>query len=169
VNGDSISVEYAGQTVKAIRYQTEHLYRIGADIVVNGVTIGIERPFLRVQSRKRTIKRGGVVKHWRPKLAAMGKTFEVDHDVCFACGTRGSMERAHILPHVLGGSCEPENIHLLCPKCHDESESLHGEDYFLWFVAGRAPKEVEVRLNAQQMMARIRQLEAEVERLKMTP
>lgn len=42
------------------------------------------------------------------------------------------LDRAHIYPDLYGGSKKPNNLHLLCRKCHIESEPLEGYVYWLW-------------------------------------
>ena len=55
---------------------------------------------------------------------------------CMACErTAPLLHRAHVLPRHRGGVDEPENIHLLCPGCHSESELLSGDAYNIWFDA----------------------------------
>lgn len=51
---------------------------------------------------------------------------------CFACGRQRSLDRAHIEPYNGGENDVVENIHLLCKRCHDESEFLSGDAYFDW-------------------------------------
>lgn len=51
---------------------------------------------------------------------------------CFACGKRvQGLARCHIIPVICGGSNDPENLHLLCPSCHTESEGI--KLYWNWF------------------------------------
>jgi len=66
-------------------------------------------------------------KHWRK----LGRTrmdttgFEADYMVCFACGDkRSGLQRCHIHPLCFGGSNDLSNIHILCRRCHLESEGL---------------------------------------------
>src|SRR5277367_6441966 len=58
--------------------------------------------------------------------------YEVCPNECFACGniTLG-LHRCHIIPLVLGGGNKEDNLHLLCPPCHSESEAL--QEYWKWF------------------------------------
>jgi|SRR5581483_678874 len=58
-----------------------------------------------------------------------------DADACFACSFAWNVptQRAHILAKTHGGNDHPGNLHLLCPICHDMSESLYGLDYWRWF------------------------------------
>lgn len=63
--------------------------------------------------------------------------------LCFACGWHSeNLERAHIVARSLGGSDQAENLHLLCPMCHTDSEYLGDPDtdpfqarYYAWFFA----------------------------------
>jgi len=48
---------------------------------------------------------------------------------CFACGDHG-VQRCHIIPRCYGGSDSVDNIHLLCMKCHGESEGR--KSYWSW-------------------------------------
>jgi hypothetical protein len=50
---------------------------------------------------------------------------------CFACG-RSEVQRCHIVAVSSGGSDYASNLHLLCPRCHVESELLEGEHYWRW-------------------------------------
>jgi|TARA_B100001057_G_C22258597_1_gene722285 5-methylcytosine-specific restriction endonuclease McrA len=51
---------------------------------------------------------------------------------CFACGFHVRVERCHIQPINQGGGNSEENLHLLCPSCHIESEDLTGDYYWNW-------------------------------------
>lgn len=50
---------------------------------------------------------------------------------CFACGWAGST-RCHILAHHKGGTETVDNLHILCPVCHEQSENLDGLAYWRW-------------------------------------
>lgn len=50
---------------------------------------------------------------------------------------RRCTERAHIIPRSLGGKDEPENLFLLCPKCHKESPDTSMPSMFLAWVYQR--------------------------------
>lgn len=59
----------------------------------------------------------------------------LEADYCFACGCGDdSTERAHILARANGGGDGVENIHLLCPVCHQDSESLDAVRYNEWLL-----------------------------------
>jgi len=73
-----------------------------------------------------------------PKFICAGEVF-TEGDVCFACGTECSLERAHILARCEGGSDEVSNFHLLCGRCHRQSEFIHGAEYLEWFRAKKSP------------------------------
>lgn len=42
------------------------------------------------------------------------------HERCWRCGCERDIERCHIVPDALGGPDAPENIVLLCKRCHAE-------------------------------------------------
>ena len=74
--------------------------------------------------------------YWRDRLVNIGKYWlDEGEGVCFACGTIGFLERCHILARCCGGSDETNNLHLLCPECHIESEGISGEIYNRWFLS----------------------------------
>ncbi|MDE6584416.1 MAG: HNH endonuclease [Anaeroplasmataceae bacterium] len=43
---------------------------------------------------------------------------------CWRCGCEKHLERCHIIPHALGGEDKPENIVLLCKRCHAEGPNV---------------------------------------------
>ncbi len=55
--------------------------------------------------------------------------------ICFACGHCDfKPERAHIIPRSKYGLNTVENLHMLCPLCHEDSEGLSTLDrYWKWF------------------------------------
>lgn len=47
-------------------------------------------------------------------------------------------ERAHIVPHCLGGADSPENLFCLCRRCHRESpDSIFSKEFFRWVYKRR--------------------------------
>jgi HNH endonuclease len=92
-----------------------------------------------------------IKKYWAKTLIELGKTLSPDLDLedgewdnegyviykapnfCFACGIRGGTQRAHIEPRQKGGTDTADNLHLLCPKCHLESEFFRSDLYWHWF------------------------------------
>jgi hypothetical protein len=76
--------------------------------------------------------------HWANTLISLGKfdsRSEVFDDACFACGLYSKgLERAHIRARCIGGSDDVENIHLLCGRCHRDSEGMDGSGYLQWFI-----------------------------------
>jgi hypothetical protein len=51
---------------------------------------------------------------------------------CFACGDILKIQRCHIIAKTMGGSDDVSNLHLLCTKCHVESEFNPGHGYWIW-------------------------------------
>jgi hypothetical protein len=83
-----------------------------------------------------------------PSFKAIAQAWNKDlEDIahCFACGYTGSSEKswmkaslikAHIIPHALGGSNDPDNFVLLCFWCHElNPETLSGEYFLEWMAA----------------------------------
>jgi hypothetical protein len=93
--------------------------------------------------------------YWAERLVEMGKFDSIQElyeaDYCFACGcfTKAEYknhhtERAHIVPRRYDGPDTSDNLHLLCPLCHVQSETIHDEyrdpamalsKYWEWFKA----------------------------------
>lgn len=76
--------------------------------------------------------------YWAPLLAG-AKGFDspaefLQPGICFACGWAGGLTRAHIRARVLGGSDGVENLHMLCSDCHEDSEGMEGQGYWVWFL-----------------------------------
>ncbi|MCM3711484.1 HNH endonuclease [Sporosarcina luteola] len=43
---------------------------------------------------------------------------------CWRCGCEARLERCHIVPKSLGGTNSPENLVLLCKRCHNENPNI---------------------------------------------
>ena len=76
-----------------------------------------------------------IFRHWQPILANMDVC--IDEGACFACGWNGSLERAHIVPRCEGGSDEADNLHLLCGRCHHDSEYITNRAEYLDWIQAR--------------------------------
>ena len=84
--------------------------------------------------------------HWVDRLWKI-KGFDCPEEfmepgVCFACtmvygilNGKGCIERAHIKARVAGGDDSLENLHMLCPVCHKDSEFIPIENYMGWLVS----------------------------------
>lgn len=82
-----------------------------------------------------------IAKHWYDELLERcGKlTNEDGYLLCFSCQEANiALERAHILAKIEGGDDSLDNLHLLCPYCHRDTESISGELY--WIYMKRAAK-----------------------------
>ena len=55
---------------------------------------------------------------------------EADH-VCWRCGCSRNLQRCHIVPDSLGGEDRPENIVLLCARCHADGPNVADAD-IMW-------------------------------------
>lgn len=75
-----------------------------------------------------------------------------DFPCCFACGREfdvnslGSLQKAHIIPHSMGGSEEPDNMLLLCPVCHRNSpDTTTKESMISWLYKERKQPPIQIR------------------------
>lgn len=84
-----------------------------------------------------------IFRHWAETMVKIEKFdsyYEMAEDggetICWACGMSKTytLERAHILPRVYGGTDDVSNLHMLCGLCHKMSEDLYGKEYWDWFV-----------------------------------
>ena len=85
-------------------------------------------------SRKRNMpSKIKIFNYWSGKLKNA-----LSDNTCFKCGIYSNdnkiniVDRAHILSVFDGGTNNLDNLHLLCKKCHTESEPYSGIEYDLW-------------------------------------
>ena len=71
---------------------------------------------------------------WNRYQNGLSAAEATEDDYCFACGFKARTERAHIQASVEGGEDDVENLHLLCPDCHRQSELLSGYEYYEWLI-----------------------------------
>jgi 5-methylcytosine-specific restriction endonuclease McrA len=72
-----------------------------------------------------------IVRYWADDDTNIGQYVR---NQCFACGSPLHLHRSHIEPRVNGGSDELENLHILCIRCHVDSEYLTSEQYWKWYL-----------------------------------
>lgn len=73
-------------------------------------------------SNRKMPTRNAIVSYWNDRLNQYGRTY--DDQICWQCKQPcGRLDRAHVVPHTLGGPDIVENIWLLCPTCHFNTEA----------------------------------------------
>lgn len=75
-----------------------------------------------IKTKKREIK-----EYWEKHETECGLSvdWEEAESRCWRCGCEyKSLERCHIIPHALGGKDEPENLVLLCKRCHADGPNV---------------------------------------------
>jgi 5-methylcytosine-specific restriction endonuclease McrA len=77
-----------------------------------------------------------IVAYWSKRQDECGLSVDwADaHKRCWGCGrkkTRKNFDRCHIVPHSHGGSNGPENLVLLCARCHREAPNVN-DPPFMW-------------------------------------
>lgn len=80
------------------------------------------------------------------------RMYDLGEPSCFACGwysehwdkgtpkaswQRATLERAHIVPHALGGPSDVSNLVLLCAPCHADSPDWHEPSAMAAWIAVR--------------------------------
>ena len=78
-----------------------------------------------------------IAEYWRERQTQFDceLTQEIDFDelCCFACGSKKTLERAHIIGRQFDGSNELSNLILLCRFCHRRCPDVNDRDeVFSW-------------------------------------
>lgn len=66
-----------------------------------------------------------------------------DLRLCWCCGKTGYQERAHVVPHSLGGDDSPLNLFLLCAGCHAQSPDTKHSDWFFKWISDEAERHAD--------------------------
>lgn len=74
-----------------------------------------------------------IVDYWESKQeeSDLSVDWAEAHERCWRCGYKKPLERCHIIPDSLGGKDEPENLVLLCKRCHIEAPNVEDKN-FMW-------------------------------------
>ncbi|WP_062215707.1 HNH endonuclease [Streptomyces sp. NBRC 109706] len=99
-----------------------------------------------------------IAQHWARSLRRdrfAPRLYDLGEPCCFACGyysehwdkktakaswERAALERAHVVPHSLGGDDGIDNLILLCKPCHQESPDWPDPREMERWIATRAPR-----------------------------
>ncbi len=85
------------------------------------------------------IPREKIANYWKANIGnnRINTTWENATNCCWACGMKMPLERAHIIPEILGGPMLASNMVLLCNHCHSQNpETVYPEFFWMW-IAGR--------------------------------
>ncbi len=83
-----------------------------------------------------------IVKYWAKRIPETELSVDwADADVrCWRCGYLRCLEKCHIVPNALGGHDAPENLVLLCKKCHKEAPNSNDSEFFWdWLKSSATP------------------------------
>jgi hypothetical protein len=74
-----------------------------------------------------------IVAYWAPRESECGLSVDwaEAHERCWRCSRKTSLERCHIVPHSRGGLDTPDNLILLCSRCHREAPNV-SDPSFIW-------------------------------------
>jgi hypothetical protein len=74
-----------------------------------------------------------IVDYWARRQDECGLSVDwaEAHERCWRCGEKSKLERCHIVPRSLGGADSPENLVLLCFRCHREAPNVDDAS-FMW-------------------------------------
>lgn len=89
------------------------------------------------EARKNTPSVRKIYDHWQkkglPNVRNLEYFIDIEPGTCFACGVFNlPLHRAHIIPICYGGDNSLDNFHLLCIRCHAQSEG--NKKYWNWFA-----------------------------------
>lgn len=93
--------------------------------------------------RNKMPSRLAIAEYWNERIGEFG-VFGIDQDElpekeCWACG-KPHVQRCHIDDYAHGGANAVDNLVLLCPGCHAESESLSPASFWPWIKHTRKTK-----------------------------
>lgn len=77
-----------------------------------------------VKSKRKLPSRSVIVKAWNGLGLSIFPAWSDAERLCWRCGDppsvcgRANLDRAHLVPHALGGTDDPTNLVLLCEDCH---------------------------------------------------
>lgn len=74
-----------------------------------------------------------MIEFWETKIKQedIGISWQEAKERCWRCGHKGDLQRCHIVPDSLGGKDAPENLVLLCKKCHAEAPNVQ-DNAIMW-------------------------------------
>ena len=90
------------------------------------------------------LKRENIVKYWKANIGdkEINVSWKNALTHCWACGVKTALEKAHIVPHVLGGPMTESNMVLFCRNCNSQNpETIYEEFFWLWIKGRRKLQE----------------------------
>ena len=89
--------------------------------------------------KQNNLKRENIVKYWKANIGPreINVPWEKALTHCWACGLKTALEKAHIIPEVLGGEMTESNMVLFCKNCNAQNPETVYEDYFWLWIKGR--------------------------------
>ena len=93
----------------------------------------------RMGKKQNNLKRENIVKYWKANIGPreINVPWEKALTHCWACGLKTALEKAHIIPEVLGGPMTESNMVLFCKNCNAQNPETVYEDYFWLWIKGR--------------------------------
>ena len=66
------------------------------------------------------------VECWSKRIreTEVGTDWDLAEKRCWRCGKETELQRCHLIPDSLGGKDEPENLVLLCKRCHADGPNV---------------------------------------------
>lgn len=64
-----------------------------------------------------------------PTTKTIARWHGLPDETCWRCGRAGEVERAHVVDHCYGGLDGPQNLGLLCCRCHRRMPPIDPDDW----------------------------------------
>jgi hypothetical protein len=77
-------------------------------------------------------------------------------------GKRPDLTGCHLVPHALGGPDRPENLVLLCGRCHRDAPDVRDPEYMLRWIADRDHWGVALQRELEKALERAAVTEAQI-------
>ncbi len=73
-----------------------------------------------------------IINYWVKEVdeSDLSIDFSEAHERCWRCGYKTVLHRCHIIPDSLGGKDSPNNLVLLCNRCHREAPNIDDFNFF---------------------------------------
>jgi len=105
--------------------------------------------FLQFNKRGKIMKReriktkiNDIIEYWSARIyeCSIGVDWSEAKSHCWRCGCKKMLDRCHIVPYSLKGTDSPDNLVLLCKRCHAENPNVKDKEIMWdWIKAYRVP------------------------------
>ena len=90
--------------------------------------------------KRKNVSKASIANFWCKRIPEtdINVDWNFAEKYCWACGYKKKLEKAHIIPHCLGGITDPSNMVLLCRECNLKNPHCKSEeDFWIWIKSHR--------------------------------